>query len=71
VVVDGVIEPVEDEQLARIALEEGFVAQALLDVGRVRINPEVALGDDIAFLVAAIDPFDSLGIHQIGGVPAA
>ena len=70
VIVDRQIQSVQCAKLLAILREEVFVAHPLFDVLCRWSKSMGTLCENVALLKQTIDPINSLGIHQIGGVPA-
>ena len=70
-IVDGIVEPIEDKQIVGELGVKVFIAQTALNMAGGRRVFVSAARQDIAVAIKAIDAFDPLRIHQVGGVPAA
>jgi hypothetical protein len=70
VIIHRIIQAVEHEKFAAELLEEILIAHARLNMSGDWSELVISVREDVAFLVQAIDLTDTLGIHEIGCVPA-
>ena len=69
-IIDRVVKAIEHQQLIAVGFVESLVTHAFLNVGRRRSKFVFSVGLDITFLVKPVNSVHSLGVHQIGRIPA-